>query len=194
MASKKQKISNGGQIFQERWTELYFFVEVNSKPICLICNGAVSSVKEYNIKRHYVTNHAATYDKFKDHFRRDKVAKLKNVFVGQQAVIANLSSQQKSVVAASCIVVEVITKRFKPFSDREFEKECFLRVANVLCPKKKEQFEQISLSRQTIAHRVEELGNFIEVSLASKMEDFTFYSLALDESTDIKDTAQLAWS
>ena len=30
------------------------------------------------------------------------------------------------------------------------------------------------------------------MSLASKAGDFTFYSLALDESTDIKDTAQLA--
>ena len=30
------------------------------------------------------------------------------------------------------------------------------------------------------------------MSLASKAVNFTFYSLALDESTDIKDTAQLA--
>ena len=114
------------------------------------------------------------------------------MLVGQQAVIANLSSQQESVVAASHIVVEVIAKRCKPFSDGEFVKECFLRVEDVLCPEKKEQFEQISLSRQTIVPRIEELGNSIEASLASKAEDFTFYSLALDESTDIKDAAQLA--
>ena len=71
-------------------------------------------------------------------------------------------------------------------------KECFHRVADALCPEKKEQFEQISLSRRTIARCIEELGNSIEVSLASKAGDFTFYSLALNESTDIKDTAQLA--
>ena len=71
-------------------------------------------------------------------------------------------------------------------------KECFHRVADALCLEKKEQFEQISLSRQTMARRIEELGNFIEVSLVSKAGDFTFYSLALDESTDIKGTAQLA--
>ena len=57
---------------------------------------------------------------------------------------------------------------------------------------REQQFEQISLSRQTIARRIEELGNSIEASLASKAEDCTSYSLALDESTDIKDTAQLA--
>ena len=68
-------------------------------------------------------------------------------------------------------------------------KECFHRFADVLCPEKKEQLEQISFSRQTIAHRIEELENSIEVNLASKAGDFTFYSLALDEITDIKDTA-----
>ena len=95
------------------------------------------------------------------------------MLVGQQAVIANLSSPQESVVAASYIVAEAIAKRCKPFSDGEFVKECFLRVADVLCPEKKEQFEQISLSRQTIAPRIEELGNSIEASLASKAENFT---------------------
>ena len=89
-------------------------------------------------------------------------------------------------------MAEVIAKRSKPFSDGEFVKKCFHRVADLLCPKKKEQFEQISFSRRTIARRTEELGNSIEVSLASKVGDFTFYSLALDENTDIKDTAQLA--
>ena len=59
-------------------------------------------------------------------------------------------------------------------------------------PKRKSNLKKISLSRQIIARRIEELGNSIEASLASKAENFTFYSLALDESTDIKDTAQLA--
>ena len=94
MASKKRKISDSGLIFQERWTEQYFFVQVSSKPICLICNDAISTLKEYNIKRHYVTNHAPGYDKFKDQFGRNKVAELKNVLVGQQVAFVNLSSQQ----------------------------------------------------------------------------------------------------
>ena len=172
MASKKRKISDGGRTFQERWTEQYFFVQVSSKPICLICNNAVSSLKEYNIKRHYVTNHALAYDKFKDQFRKDKVAELKNVLVGQQSVFTNLSLQKESVVAASYIAAEVVAKKSKPFSDGEFVKECLHRVVDVLCPEKKEQFGQISLSWQTIARRIEKLGNSIEVSLASKAGDF----------------------
>ena len=59
-------------------------------------------------------------------------------------------------------------------------------------PDKKETFAKISLSRQTIARRVEELGNSIEESLMAKARNFSLYSLALDESTDIRSTAQLA--
>ena len=82
-----------------------FFVQVSSKPICLICNNAVSSLKEYSIKRHCVTNHALAYDKFKDQFRRDKVAELKNVLVGQQSAFTNLSFQQESVVVATVAIL-----------------------------------------------------------------------------------------
>ena len=150
----------------------------------------ISSLKEYNIKQNNVTNHALVYDKFKDQFRRDKVAELKNMVVEQEAAFVNLSCQQEFVVAASYRVAEVLAKRSKPFSDVEFVKECFHLVADVLCPEKKELFEQLCLSRQTIARCIEELGNSIEVSLATKAKDFIFFSLALDESTDIKDTAQ----
>ena len=66
MANKKRKIIDCGRIFQDRWTEEYFFVQVNNQPICLICNKVVLEFKEYNIKRHYVTNHTPKYDKFKN--------------------------------------------------------------------------------------------------------------------------------
>lgn len=47
-------------------------------------------------------------------------------------------------------------------------------------------------SHQTIATRIEELGNSVEKSLKSNCTNFKFYSLAMDESTDASDTAQLA--
>ena len=89
-------------------------------------------------------------------------------------------------------MAEIIAKKSNPFSDGEFIKECFVQVVDVFCPDKKETFAKISLSRQTIARRVEELGNSIEESLMAKARNFSSYSLALDESTDIRSTAQLA--
>ena len=117
---------------------------------------------------------------------------LKRVLVGQQSVFTSLSFHQESVVAPSYGVAKVIAKRSKPFSDGEFVKDCFLRFAYFMCPEKKELFEKISLSRQTIARRTKDLAVSVLESLVPKGGDFAFYSLALDKSTDIKDSAQVA--
>jgi hypothetical protein len=53
-------------------------------------------------------------------------------------------------------------------------------------------FKKLSLSGVTVARRVEELANDIEGTLKKRLAEFTSFSLALDESTDVKDTAQLA--
>ena len=48
--STKRKSSESCQLFNEKWTNLYFFVLINAKPVCLICHEAVSVSKLYNIK------------------------------------------------------------------------------------------------------------------------------------------------
>ena len=194
MSNRKRKASNANtnRIFQERWTYDYFFVDVENKPICLICNQPVSEFKEYNIKKHYVSRHSSAYEKYQNEFRQDKVKELTKVLRGQQMVLSKVSLQQQSVVKASYLVAEIIAKKSKPFANGEFIKECIVRVADVICPEKKETFAKIYLSRQTTTRRVEEHGNSIEETLIAKARKFSSYSLALDESTDVRSTAQLA--
>ena len=48
------------------------------------------------------------------------------------------------------------------------------------------------MSQQTIARWTEETGKYIERTLESKAANFKFYALAIDESTDATDMAQLA--
>ena len=121
---------------------------LDGKPICLICNQPVSECKKYNIKRHYVSKHSSDFDKYQSECNREKVKELAKVLRRQQSVFSKLSLQQKSVVKASFLVAETIAKISKPFSDGEFVKECIVRVADILCPEKKETFAKISLSRQ----------------------------------------------
>ncbi|TWW62847.1 General transcription factor II-I repeat domain-containing protein 2 [Takifugu flavidus] len=66
-----------------------------------------------------------------------------------------------------------------------------VETAGILCPESKDKFEKISLSRRTVTRRVELIDEDISSSLNKKTESFTLYSLALDESNDVKDTAQL---
>lgn len=48
-------------VFYNSWVDLYFFVENICKPLCLIYQKTVSVTKEYNIKRHYDSEHESTF-------------------------------------------------------------------------------------------------------------------------------------
>jgi len=52
-SSKKRKISDEGRVFQKEWTNVYFFVEIHDKPVCLICAKQISAKKKINLKHHY---------------------------------------------------------------------------------------------------------------------------------------------
>ncbi|XP_068602597.1 general transcription factor II-I repeat domain-containing protein 2-like [Brachionichthys hirsutus] len=79
----------------------------------------------------------------------------------------------------------------KPFTDGEFVKKCIDAVAEEVCPEKNDVFNAVSLSASTITRRIEEIGANVYGQLQRKTKEFYFFSLALDESTDVQDTAQL---
>jgi len=66
-----------------------------------------------------------------------------------------------------------------------------LDVVDQVCPKQRKKFEEVSLSRRTVARRIEEIGEDLKSQLKTRVSSFDLFSLALDESTDIDDTAQL---
>ena len=71
-------------------------------------------------------------------------------------------------------------------------KECVVEAAKLIAPEKVAVFEKISLSRRTASSRIQEMGDNIEKTLKDKAQDFDFFALALDENTDITNTALLA--
>ncbi|XP_051017308.1 general transcription factor II-I repeat domain-containing protein 2B [Acomys russatus] len=73
----KRKIDQEGRVFQEKWERAYFFIEVQSTPTCLICKQSVSVSKEYNLRRHYQTNHSRHYDQYSGQARDEKLRELK---------------------------------------------------------------------------------------------------------------------
>ena len=75
----KRKITDEGRLFNEKWTDDYFFVEANSKALCLTCRGFVHVFKDYNLKRHYMQKHAAKFDAYEGLCCKDKIAELKKV-------------------------------------------------------------------------------------------------------------------
>ena len=71
-------------------------------------------------------------------------------------------------------------------------KECPQAVSKIICPYKKKDFENISLSRRTVTRHMEELGADIKSSLVKQCSKLETFSLAIDESTDVIDLGQLA--
>lgn len=110
----------------------------------------------------------------------------------QQFCFTKANVANEDATRASYAVSEILAKRLKPFKDGELVKECLDAVVDIMCPKQKSSFQAVSLSRSTVTRRIEDLSQDIKISLCDRVSSFVFYSLALDESTDARDTAQLA--
>ncbi|KAM9584366.1 general transcription factor II-I repeat domain-containing protein 2A isoform 2-T2 [Trichechus inunguis] len=106
----KRKIDQEGRVFQEKWERAYFFVEVQNIPTCLICKQSMSVSKEYNLRRHYQTNHSKHFDQYTEKMRDEKLHELKKglteyllgsteiVCPEQNQVFANVSPAENAVV------------------------------------------------------------------------------------------------
>ncbi|GBP82222.1 General transcription factor II-I repeat domain-containing protein 2 [Eumeta japonica] len=85
-----------------------------------------------------------------------------------------------------------MAKSLKPFAKGGFIKECMIKVCSVLYPEKKTEFEKVSLSKRTVIRCIEMMTNGIKTTLTGRMAGFESFSIALDESTNLSDAAQLA--
>lgn len=191
MSNKKRKIDSEHRVFKDQWEDDYFCIEWQNKGMCIICKETIAVLKEYNIKRHYETKHK---DKFKNLEGKERVEKfnfLKKNLNFQQNIFKKKCEQNVSTVRASYRVAQLIAKESKSFSDGEFVKKCMSHVIDEICPENKCLFEQVSLSRQTITRRIEDLGLNLFEQVQDRVKHFQYFSIALDESTDMVDTAQL---
>lgn len=60
------------------------------------------------------------------------------------------------------------------------------------CPEKRQAFAKISLARNTVVDRISDILADLESQLKHKIQSFIAFSVAIDESTDVTDVAQLA--
>ena len=60
-SKKARSLQQENRAFQSDWEEKYFQIEVDNRAHCLLCPVVISSVKSFNIKRHY-EKHSTKYD------------------------------------------------------------------------------------------------------------------------------------
>lgn len=131
-------------------------------------------------------------ERLEGQLRLDKLESLKRKVSGQQSLMKSSFYSSDSATKVSFLISKAITKSGKTLSDGELVKDCLQIFCAEACPEKSGFARDISLSHQTISRRVEDMSTNIEHTLEKYLKQCEVYGLALDESTDNSDTAQLA--
>ncbi|XP_077137809.1 general transcription factor II-I repeat domain-containing protein 2-like [Ranitomeya variabilis] len=188
---RKRKLIEERRVFQEKWESQYFCLTVGGKIHCLICNSCIATPKEYNLKRHYETNHRV-YDKFEGPMRVSKLKELKANLTQQQTCFTKIQKGTVASVSASYKLSKMIAVNGKSYSEVDFIKQCLVKTAEIVCPEKAQLFKDISLTRNTVAERIDEMSVDVKQQLKAVSSRFEHFSIAIDESVDVSGIAQLA--
>ena len=108
----------------------------------------------------------------------------------QRNVFTRKFAENESFTRTSYKIMHKMAERGKLFTDGNFIKECMMEAVNDLCPEKADLFGRFSLSAISVVRRTE-LGENIVQQIREKARNLLWYSLALDESTDLSNTSQL---
>lgn len=192
----------------------YLFVETaEGKAKCIICKQ-VQIKKIFNIFRHYNRHHKNIYKSYSNDEKQKLLESYKNQInmnKRNETVLfscshnpdnqsnsfnnpstTNVIISNKESLAVSYAVALEIGKKKKNFSDRPFIKDCAIAMAEAFGNNvAMEQFKTVALSRQTIFRRITSLNNFLETELRIIIQNSVYFSLCLDENTDISDISQL---
>uniref|UniRef100_UPI003590241A general transcription factor II-I repeat domain-containing protein 2-like n=1 Tax=Myxine glutinosa TaxID=7769 RepID=UPI003590241A len=189
---KKRKVDLERRIFNPEW-EKYFFIERFGQAQCLICLKTLAVLKEYNVRRHWETEHrSSNFASVSATERKDAMVRLSGNLEKQTSLFRKQNTEAEKVTRTSYEVSRILARRMKPFADGDFIKECLLAVVDSVCPEQRSAFENVSLSSRTVRRRIEDMSENVHDSLKTRSSNFVAFSLALDESTDTKDTAQLS--
>ncbi|XP_025410789.1 zinc finger BED domain-containing protein 5-like [Sipha flava] len=169
-------------------------INVNNeeRPQCVICYEILSneSMKPAKLRRHLQTRHTDYLTKSKQFFE-SKAAELEQSkkLIKKTAIGTN----NERAVTASYQVSLLVAKSGKPHTIVE---ELILPAAKIMVSamlgdKASNELSTVSLSNNTFKNRIVEMSENIKEQLISNIKTSKFYSLQLDESTDICNDANL---
>ena len=162
---KQRKVNEEGRVFQEKWELQYFCTEVNGKIHCLICNNHICTAKAYELKVNLTQ---------------------------QQTLFTKSQKGNVASVTASYELSRMIAINGKSYTEGDFVKQCLIKAAEVVCPEKAHLFKDISLTKNTVAERIDEMSSDLKQQLKGESLRFEHFSIAIDETVDITGIAQLA--
>ncbi|XP_076346237.1 general transcription factor II-I repeat domain-containing protein 2A-like isoform X1 [Tachypleus tridentatus] len=166
--------------------------------MCIVCESTLSENRRHDLSRHYKKHQVEVEEKQKlmpgSELRKEYVVKKKEDMKKRRNLFVKRSCESLAMLEASYEIAFVLAKKHMPFSDGEYiVKPCLQKFAKCLGDKSIERkVNEIALSKQTITRRIEELSHDVFEQLKERVHACSFFSLALDESADICDVAQLS--
>ena len=160
-AAKKRKTDDVGRVFNSEWCTRFIIVPHNQGVFYLVCQITIAVMKEYDIKRYYTTKHLSQFDKIVGQARVDKIEHLKNS-IKKQGVFTPHKKDSELVTKLSFKLCESMAENGKPFSDREFIKNCLAIFTEYA---KNHLAEQTSLSCFTVLRRTKILKERFKLSV-----------------------------
>ena len=160
--------------------------------MCLICNQVVKTVKGNNAKQHFCRHESHSYAELKGDSRKICIENLKKSVRKPTACITTFTKSTNSRCEASYRVVYHLGIAGKPYSDGELVKRCLIDVVECIHFGKEADYSSITLSHVTMQRRHDDIAQQLKLSLQAKInKKESLFSLTVDESTDINDSAQL---
>lgn len=188
-------IQHHKQKFNKAWEDI-FFACIANRTVCVLCGFEPICVEKYIVKRHYELKHSKDYSTYEGHEKSALIEALRLVYQQRFEAISDTSDDEEDkqrAIRASYAISHLIAKHSKPFTDGVFIKECMLAAVksfkNALTSK---DINNIPLSRNMVKSRIVTIACSIEEKLRRLLDTCTYFSLCLDESTDIRHVSQLS--
>uniref|UniRef100_G3NDL4 SPIN-DOC-like zinc-finger domain-containing protein n=1 Tax=Gasterosteus aculeatus TaxID=69293 RepID=G3NDL4_GASAC len=179
-------------VFQVKWEVDHLFTEFKGKPMCLVCLEPLSAMKDFNLSCHYNTLHKVKYEKYTEAARAALIADLKSKVHKQQNFLLPEPQPHRRLHSRRRMLLRLRAKAKEPLSDGEIVKRCAVETARAFGDANLvKNVDTVSLSRRTVTRRIFDINDHVEGKMKQVMHDCKYFSLALDERTDVMDVSQL---
>lgn len=167
----------------------YGFTIISNKPQCVICGEVLSneSMKPSKLLRHLNSKHPDKKDKPVEFFER----KL-NVLHKQQDTFQLATTTNEKALLASYKVAYRVAKTSNPHTIAEnLILPAAVEMVHIMIGEKEAaKLKTIPLSNNTIQRRISDMAEDIQAQVVENLNKCTYFSLQMDESTDISNCAQ----
>lgn len=178
--------------------EFLFSENFFGKPECLVCHRTLSRCAKYDMERHFITCHSE-YNNVSNDERKLLIIELKKTFYEKFIADSEEFKEEECTKyflkkKTSYVIAAGLAKRSRPYEDGQFYKDlsndvlkCFGEKANEI----RKLINDVPLSPRTIIRRTENISAFIYSNIKNKILNSRYFSICLDECTDINNIAQL---